>query len=422
MVIFMKKLFKLKVMKTNIFITLICLVSLLAVSCSEDTTPSLYDANKPAGATPVISSVSPADSALAGISEITLTGSNFSTVKEENIVYFNGTTATILSASATQLVVKAPLVIQDDMSLRVSVYKVASFSNVIKYDLQAAAKIVYAFKDFEVPWGITTDQAGNLYMSFYYQGGTGGTKKLTPAGIISEFAPRASENYHSCIKWVTADNSIIAARRVKALFKIASGQKPASYVTSGVGAITDFDFDPKGNIWAGGGSDAVPNDAVYRIASDKSVKSFPFSGNVKSVRIFKENGVDLYIYVAATKGDKQVICRAKINASDEIGTFEDYFSFTDIYGTDFPGISVNAITFAADGDMYVGTNMTDPITVIHPDKSYEPLYPGVLSTNVLLFAWGPGNMLYFTRGTESKAQVVFKVDMLKPGAPNYGRD
>ncbi|MFH0734914.1 MAG: IPT/TIG domain-containing protein [bacterium] len=417
----MKKLFKLKVKKTNIFLTLICLISLLAVSCSEDTTPSLYDANKPAGLTPVITSVTPADSGLAGISEITITGSNFSAVKEENIVYFNGTTATILDASPTRLIVKAPNVVQDDMSLRISVYKVASFSNVIKYKLQAAAKLVYEFKDFEVPWGITTDALGNLYMSFNFQGGTGGTQILTPAGKLSEWAPRGSETFHSAIKW-GPDGSIYAARRQKVIFKITAGAKPVTFVSAGLGVITDFDFDPDGNIWAGGGTETTPNDAIYRIKENKDVKAFPFVGNVKSVRIFKENAVDLYIYVAATKDNEQVIYRAQIFSADEIGSFEKYFSFTEVYGTEFPGVSVNAITFAEDGDMYVGTNMTDPITVIHPDKTYEPLYTGVLSTNVLLFAWGPGNTLYYTRGTESKTQVVFKVDMLKKGAPDYGRD
>ncbi|HPN39515.1 MAG TPA: IPT/TIG domain-containing protein [Melioribacteraceae bacterium] len=419
----MKNIYKKGVVKISVFMTLLFIATMLFTGCENDTTPSLYDPAKPKGSTPEITSLSPAGSALAGVSEITITGNNFSTVKEENIVYFNGSIATVLDAKPTQLVVKAPNLILDDISVKVAVYKVSDFSNTVKYNLKAAVEQVFDFKDFEVPNGLTTDEQGNIYMSFTFQGGTGGTKKLTPTGTLTEWAQRGSETFHTALKW--RNGKIYAARRQKVLFEITAGAKPVTYVSSNtaLGNIYDFDFDPDGNIWSGG--DNTGNNAgVYRIKSaDKSIKTFAFDGNIKSIRIFKENNVNLYVYVAATKDNEEAIFRAKIISADSLTAFEKVFSLTEKYGTDFPAVSALAVTFALDGDMIIGTNMTDPVVVVHPNGNYETLYPGLLGPNALLFAWGPDNNLYYTREkVGTKAQVVLRVDMQKPGAPYYGRN
>lgn len=422
MVNFMKNIYKKGVVKISVFMTVLFIATMFMTGCENDTTPSLYDSAKPKGATPEITALSPAGSALAGVSEITITGNNFSAVKSENMVYFNGVLATVLDATPTQLKVKAPNLILDDISVKIAVYKVADFSNVVTYNLKAAVEKVFDFKDFEVPNGLTTDADGNIYMSFTYQGGTGGTRKLTPSGTLSEWAPRGSETFHTALKWYK--NEIYAARRQKVLFKVAAGQKPTTYVSSNslLGNIYDFDFDPDGNIWSGG-DNTGNNSGVYRIKPDKSIKTFAFDGNIKSVRIFGEDLVNLYVYIAATQNNEEAIFRAKIISADSLTAFEKVFSLTEKYGTDFPAVSALAVTFAADGDMIIGTNMTDPVVVVHPNGSYETLYPGLLGPNALLFAWGPDNNLYYTREkTGTSAQVVMRVDMQKAGAPYYGRN
>ncbi len=422
MVRLMKNDYKKGFSKTSLIMVALFVFALIFAGCENETTPSLYDPAKPKGATPEITSMEPAGTALAGVSVITINGNNFSPVISENFVYFNGVLAQVLEASTTQLKVKAPNLVLDDISVKIAVFKVVDFSNIVKYNLKAAVEQVYEFKDFEVPNGITTDAVGNLYMSFTYQGGTGGTKKLTPSGTLSEWAPRGSETFHTALKWYNGD--IYAARRQKVVFKISAGQKPVTYASSNtlLGNIYDFDFDPDGNIWSGGDNTGT-NAGVYRIKPDKSIKTFPFDGNIKSVRIFKENNVNLYIYLAATKNGEEAIFRAKIISTDSLSNFEKVFSLTEKYGTDFPAVSALAVTFAADGDMIIGTNMTDPVVVVHPNGSYETLYPGLLGPNALLFAWGPDNNLYYTREkVGTKAQVVIRVDMQKPGAPYYGRN
>lgn len=411
----MRKLFIQKVMKTSVFITLLILGSFFFAACGDDdTTPSLYDSSKPSGAAPEITSVFPAESALAGVSEITLTGANFSANKDENIVYFNGKVAQVLDATATTIKVKAPNIVTDTVNIKVAVYKVVSLSNNFTYKLKAAVEKVFAFKDYEVPFGITTDGNENLYMSFKSQSGTGGFMKLTKEGVISKWAPAmGGEVAHYTLRY--KGGAIYSTRLEKRIIKTTENNTPATYKAVPA-AVTDFDFDKEGNIWAG--SKGL---GIMRIDNNTNVKTFAFTGIVKSVRIFEEKTLDLYLYVAATQDNKEIIYRAKIYSLDSLGSFETFFDMSEKFGSDNPSLSVNAITFAADGDLVVGTNMKDPVIIVHTDKSYETLYPGLISSDVLSFAWGPGNNLYYTRGTVSSTQVVLRIDMQKAGAPYYGR-
>lgn len=80
-------------------------VSLLFLSCLKENNDNGNNSNT--DTTPVISSISP----LSGVVESTVTiyGSNFSATAASNTVKFNGTSASVLSASETQLSVTVPV-------------------------------------------------------------------------------------------------------------------------------------------------------------------------------------------------------------------------------------------------------------------------------------------------------------------------
>ena len=80
--------------------TFIIIALLTLISFDNDTTPTLYE-NLPNGATPIISSVSPSDTVLAGVTVVRISGNNFSTDATKNIVYFNEQVAEILEVSST---------------------------------------------------------------------------------------------------------------------------------------------------------------------------------------------------------------------------------------------------------------------------------------------------------------------------------
>ena len=98
----------LTVKRTTALIALAALAFLLFSGCENPETGSLYDLNYTSPrATPVVTSISPT-SGLAGVTTMTIAGSNFSSVKTENTVYFDAKQAEVLTAGQTQLTVKAP--------------------------------------------------------------------------------------------------------------------------------------------------------------------------------------------------------------------------------------------------------------------------------------------------------------------------
>lgn len=387
-------------------------VLFLTSGCKNEITPSLYDPSYKGKSNPTISSISPA-SGLAGLSTFTITGSNFSTVKEENTVLFDGTTAPVVSASATQLTVKAPNLPKDSIKVTVTVFGAAQFSNIVLCKLEAAVSEFGNIGPIEEPYGIACDRDGNVYVALTSGGIGAGIKKITPAGVRSDYAPSGGITIFSALK-MGPGGYLYASRSLRALYRIApGGGTPAIWLApaSGIGPVYDFDFDAQGNIW-GGGNDV----AIYRVKPDpdKSVKAFAFTGNVRSVRVY--NG---YVYLAATTDTVDNIWRFRIISSDSLGPAENYFNFSAKYGV--TGAGAYAITFSSDGEMYVGTDGPDGIILVHPDKSWEPFYPGLLIRQAYLFAWGAGSELYYIRKGAVASHTIIRINTQKSSAPYYGR-
>jgi hypothetical protein len=212
---------------------------------------------------------------------------------------------------------------------------------------------------------------------------------------------------------------LYGARNLTVILKIPAGGGSSSnwLVGGGLGKVFDLDFDANKNIWAGG-----DNASVYRVRPDKNVKAFAFDANVRSVRVF--NG---YVYFAAKmrSDNSERVVRFRIVSADSLDVMEDYFNFStsSLYAS---GQSVYAITFSSDGFMYVGTDATNPIIVVRPDRSAYQLYPGVMSPAHHAFAWGPGPSLYGLRGSATGGVVgsstaILKINTLKESAPYHGR-
>lgn len=372
--------------------------------CDDDPVPSIYD-DIPGGTgqTPVINSVNPPSEAIAGVTEITISGEHFSTNPEFNLVFFNGTRAAVTSAATTQLIVKAPNLIADSVEIRIGVVGASSYSSKISYKLLPAIQELFAFTDLLLPYGLTSDSQENIFVSISAQG----VKKINPSGDLTDFAPRGAETFFNSMK-MGPSNTIYVSRRVSGIFELKENLAPATFVASanGIGNVADLDFDQNGNIWASGSGTSV-----YRVTLDKNVKAFVFGFPTTAIRIFEN-----HLYVSGIENNEHKIWRLPIISSDSLGQRELYFNLTSEVGAN---IRINAITFALDGDLVVGTDKaTNSIIIVHPDKSFNELYPGIIQTPVYSFTWGIGNFLYYTH----EAQTVYKINMQKPGAPYFGRN
>lgn len=128
------------------------------LGCSEDITPTLTEFSAASLPTPVITAVNPPTEALAGVTKITITGSNFSSTVKNNLVYFNGVSGKVISSTPTQLELTSPVVISDSVLIKIAIIGSEKFSNVLSYKLKAASAEFYPFnpKIFEVPYGKAT--------------------------------------------------------------------------------------------------------------------------------------------------------------------------------------------------------------------------------------------------------------------------
>ena len=203
---------------------------------------------------------------------------------------------------------------------------------------------------------------------------------------------------------VAPDGVLYGARRVQAALRLPDGgnEEIVNPILAGSVKITALDVDAGGRIWGGG-----DNDDLYRIDPDGSFTTFPFAENVRALLL-----LDGFLYVASTtdRGAQSKVWRLPIDASNALGTP----SLVVDVRADFGGTAL-ALASAEDGTLYVGTDARDPIIEIPPTGAASALYPGILQTPAISFAWGPGSTLYVVRGDDpstplSAEQGLYQVE------------
>ncbi len=396
--------------KQKHFFSLVMIIALTVIiwSCNQDPAPSLYEP-EPKGSTPVIASILPSNDALAGVTEITITGSNFSRVKEENFVYFGTAQATVLQATSTSLVVKAPALIKNSLDLKVAVQGVENFSNIIKYNLLEAVGVYYAFaKGVDDPYSVAVDKNENVFVYLKDKG----IKKISSTGTLTDYAPKGGESFFFDMK-MGPNNILYGTRNLRLISQVEEGKASATFVTFPTGiSIVAIDFDENKNIWASGSGGNI-----YSVTPTKLITAFPIDYIVSALRVF--NG---YLYVAGKNSTEEAIYRYKINSNLSLGTKEKYFDIGTKYG--LTKVLVGAMTFAEDGDLIVGTDQTDSFISVNSNGTSLNLYPGVISPIAKSMAWGTKKNLFYIReylDAGATLHTLVRVDMQKLSAPYYGR-
>jgi len=400
---------------SNILLSAALIIGLFIIAgCENDYPPSVYDPDAISNPAPVIESVDPPAIALSGVTKITILGKNFSPDIGKNVVFFDAQFATILEASETRLYIQAPIYVADTLFIRIAVQGAELFSNTYQYRLKPAQHLIFSSTDGDQQFGITTDAEGNLYASLIEKSVGVGIKKYTIAGVRSDYAPKGAETKYSALK-MGPNGVLYGARILKGIFQITGPGKTGTTFASGggIGTIYDLDFDADKNIWAVGN-----NDKIYRVTPAKNIKGFDFKADLRSVRVFEG-----YVYVAGTKDNLNKVWRFPLTGNGEAGAVEEYIDYT--AATNGSIYKIYAITFAKDGDLYIGSDHPDGIHIVHPDKTVEPLYPGQFGPKTLLFSWGKDldgnyNRLYFVKEMSSTQNQLYWADIQKEGAPYYG--
>jgi hypothetical protein len=388
---------------------LVAALGLLFLSgCTKPADNSVYDPNVSYKSSPAITSISPAGGAMAGMDTLVVQGTNFSSVLAENSVYFNAAPATLLSATATQIALVAPLVAIDSIGVRVAVSGSLQFSNTAQYKLFAGVLPWGSLLATETSTSVATDAAGNLFSGFALSAVEGGIFKCTPTGVRSTYAPATSGVLFWTSLKMGPGGYLYAARNFRAVYRFApgGGTSGAVWLAFPVGvAINDIDFDQSGNLWGGGN-----NSNIYRVDQNKVITTYPFVGFVRCVRVF--NG---YLYFSAKTDAGEKIWRAQISSAG-LGTPEVYFDFAAAY----PANAALSITFSTDGTMYVGTDSQAGLLIVGSGKTVSApfgAYKSLFGTGLAYLAWGAADDLYAS--TSNGVLLKFMIRG-KKSAPYYG--
>lgn len=390
---------------------------LLGACDSEGT--SLYDPEATGNAAPVVASISPTGVVLAGVDEITIRGENFSPTPADNVVNFddgagNSAQGTVLSASATELVVKTPNLPNAALQVRVAVRGARGFSNATPFPLVSARERFSDLARTEAAFGMAVDDAGNLYVSMGNEGLSSGVQRIAPDGSREVWFDGANATYSDLA--IGADGAVYGARGARGVFELPNGGSEQIFAVLPSGtSISSITVDAVGNVWAGGN-----NAAVYRITPDGTPTPFPLAGNVRALEV--AGGA---LYAAVSADDVSRILRFPLSGG-ALGSPEEVANVTA-----FNGRRATALAVAASGDVFVGTTDgepttedRDPVLLVPAGGAPQTLYPGVLRGATVSLAYGAGSELYVARApsaatalTSATVADLFRVETRQPGAP-----
>jgi hypothetical protein len=433
----------------KIILLIISCYFLFFIACEYKGPDAIWVEDQQGAQKPVINSIEPADSAVAGVDYIMLHGENFSTEPSENIVTFatvdnfyqvvNSSKGKILTivqaevknASANTLKLYRPNILGDSCVIKVSTryaYQFETFGS--PYRVTTVSSLYVRLSAVESINAMTMDNQENLYMYMsdktIYKITTDKERTLfSDAGVAAVVSMRPGPG-----------GTLYISRSRNTGIYVVSPDGITEKLDDFPQKISYFDFDENGNIFAGGRESnlIIRNiDGIFKTVGD--YEDFEIFG----LRIF--NG---YVYVIAEyRGDldsvplmaiwKSEIVASAGDISIDVGARELVLDWAQ--SGDFSDSDIMDITFSAEeagGDCFVATNngasdtddSTDPILIIHSDGSFESFYKGGLlvpdggEPDADIMVWGNGKYMYIYNSAVNR---IFQLGMNRNGAPYYGR-
>jgi len=418
-------------MKRNcLLIIIITITSLLVfIGCDNDYPESLNNDNEEYLSDPIITSISPSDSAYGGTDDrdlVVITGHNFSLKSDEIQVCFGSKYATIYENDTNRLVVELPASFLDSVKVKISVQGALNYgvyNDTIDGAVQPRHYRVlnpvvrvgeYTSDDGDAIGAIAADGNNNLYVV-----NAKAVDKVAPDGTITTMGEIRPE---SAVSAKIGPGNLLYYTNAKAyIFKtdFSSGTSVHTYKKlSNLAYDLDFDVNQNlyvvgtGNIYYVNPSTLAPT--VLFTAADTTFSTVRiFDGNMYVIGKFSGEG--------ATTAEPSFILKFAVDAANmQLGQYETLMEFN---GSDYSTQSITALTFNADGKMYIGVSggsllSIEPSTAgSYAISDIHEVYPNVLGTEIFnLMSWGTGDFLYYYNGT-----TVNKLKMFEESAPYYGR-
>ena len=369
---------------------LLFMIGLMLVACKGPLQPT-YDEGNPdpnptGGQAAAITSVNPNEGYLR--EDVTIQGSGFNPLPDLNFVAFGTKTGTVVTASATQLVVTTPAIAGQTVKVKVAIKGSEFWSNQVDFTFKEAVN--WVADDINWPMGVEADDAGNVYV------GSAGDEviyKIAPDGTQSEFAAVPPSG---AIGWGPDGYLYVAQSWEGKIVRISpDGSTIEDYVESG--AAVDFDWASNGNMYIlrnwGEGIDMYDGTTVTHVMD--------YDGENKSCRIFGD-----YFYMCVIWNG--TIVRFPIT-SDGLGDEEVVYE----------GDSPVGLEFDAEGTMYFTEAWETTLYTIKADGTEEALFVDELLTPMRYLTFH-NKILYIVYPGWGDVGEVVSAYIGVDQAPNWG--
>lgn len=408
--------------------------ALIWYGCVEYKEPGIiYDEKATYPASPTITAIVPSDSALAGVREIEIRGSNFSTNIYNNFVFFDKRPAYIKSATSDKLVLYRPPVYGDSITLTL---EVAGTLQMVKrtYKIQRpfveySSDAVRTIRPSDPLMALEVDNAERLYIAKSYF-----IYRITGYETVDLFKRYSGAEFTRIydIKFGPGGYLYIAASKTRIWRTLGENDTKAyEYVNlpSAAGVVEKLEFDRYGNLFTG------KTRGVYVVKNDKAVlNTGKYSSNftITDLRVYNDA---LYVNATYSGSDASIPKRAIWKNTiyytgtlvDSIGASTVFFNLSG--QSNFSNAEITSFTFDTDGTLYLcilmSTSQLYSFYVLE-GGSLVPFYSDyILPMKVDQVVWGPSTTLYLNRGRTTfisgDSAQIFSVPTLKQGAPYWGR-
>lgn len=269
----------------------------------------------------------------------------------------------------------------------------------------------------EIPESVAVDAGGNGYLSI-----AEGIRKITPAGVVSLFAPYpagAPAGRMTGMKFDAAGNLYAASGAGRIIWKFSPAGEPTRFVTIAEAMNTnDLVLDASGNMYVSDPAahmiykvDAAGN---YRIWISDPLLKPRATPSFHPTQTAGCNGIALRqgaIYTIATQAGR--IVRIPIDSNGNAGRAEVFVESESLVGGD--GIAMDT-----NGDLYVACGSQNRIAVVKPDGRISTVATGgelSLPTAVAIGPAGAGRALYvcnnghFYPGADDTRTGLVRIDI-----------
>lgn len=406
----------------NRFLRIMSLLSLLLLcftACEYEGPDAVWQDNPQGDTAPEITSVEPAGIASAGATKIRILGNNFSSVFEENFVYFDNVQVDVYTSSESELLVYRPNLVAEDITISVVTRRALEDAKFTNYAVSDIGSQLYTMRELGTLNTMIVDENENMFIHSNRKTYLQVSKE---AGFVQLMTTLPRVVYD--LK-MGPGGVVYVGRDEKYLMVVRpDGTEFEKWANGLPQKVKYLDFDENLNIYAGG-----KRSGILKIGLDESVVSLGGYENhdIAGVRVY--NG-ELYV-AASYLGDDGLdlafgIYKHTINADGTLGERTVFVDWSKTGG--FVETTFSDFEFDEDGILLVSTNggegfNLDPMMMVYPDGTVDTFYKGgILSGPILGMAWGSGETLYYFK-TDSDGLIftIHEMGMAKRCAPRYGR-